>query len=577
MRSSVLDKWNAISLRTKITGVTVLVLTFGLLVSGVGTMTMLKPVLRTQLDKQLDAAAQNVNPYIYPSDSNSDGKVAGSPGSTPTYFVALYDDKGNFVKRNWLDKDSNDLPAIPTSLSLQDGVACAKNNITDRPSIDKRSSFRSLCTIVSFTDSNPTPNGTAIVAVSTGQINAIIASYLSIFLVLGIVVVVVGAVLTRMIVGTTFAPLRQVELTAAAIADGDFSQRLGGATPNTEVGRLNRSLNTMLNRIDRAFKDRARTIEQMRRFVGDASHELRTPLVSVRGYAELYRMGALQKPEDVAQAMERIEKEAIRMGGLVEDLLQLARLDETKPLELAPVDLLPLARDAALDANAAHPGRAVTVVTSLPPVSVPMPGPSANGRVAKDAADRGAERLGTPQTSNGNGTGPISFAGATLARLRGRRPRRTDVGTETVPLELHEIPAPATVQPIVLAQENRLRQVLNNLIGNAVRYTRDDTPIEIGVVVEADTQRARLDVIDHGDGIPPEIREKIFQRFWRADTSRTRETGGSGLGLAIVSSIVAAHNGTVNVVETPGGGATFQVSLPLASSPSAPQGIPPGS
>jgi two-component system OmpR family sensor kinase len=115
--------------------------------------------------------------------------------------------------------------------------------------------------------------------------------------------------------------------------------------------------------------------------------------------------------------------------------------------------------------------------------------------------------------------------------------------------------------------------VLNNLIGNAVRYTKDDSPIEIGVVVEADTQRARLDVIDHGDGIPPEIREKIFQRFWRADTSRARETGGSGLGLAIVSSIVAAHNGTVNVVETPGGGATFQVSLPLASSPSAPQGI----
>jgi two-component system OmpR family sensor kinase len=155
--------------------------------------------------------------------------------------------------------------------------------------------------------------------------------------------------------------------------------------------------------------------------------------------------------------------------------------------------------------------------------------------------------------------------------LRGRRPRKQDFGTETVPLDLHDIPEPATVQPIVLAQENRLRQVLNNLIGNAVRYTKDGTPIEIGVVVEADTQRARLDVIDHGEGIPPEIREKIFQRFWRADTSRTRDTGGSGLGLAIVSSIVAAHNGTVNVVETPGGGATFQVSLPLAGSPSAPQ------
>jgi two-component system OmpR family sensor kinase len=425
-----------------------------------------------------------------------------------------------------------------------------------------------VCTVISYIDSNPTANGTAIVAVSTGQSNAIIASYLSIFLVIGIIVVVIGAVLTRMLVGNTFGPLRQVELTAAAIADGDFSQRLGGATPNTEVGRLNRSLNTMLNRIDRAFKDRARTIEQMRRFVGDASHELRTPLVSVRGYAELYRMGALQKPEDVAQAMERIEKEAIRMGGLVENLLQLARLDETRPLELMPVDLLPLAKDAALDANAAHPGREVTVTTSLPPVHIPQPAPS-----SREGASPVPTRV--PPATNGNGTGPISFAGATLARLRGRRTRRVDVGTETVPLDLHEIPAPVTMQAMVMAEENKLRQVLNNLIGNAVRYTPDASPIEIGVVVEPDTRRARLDVIDHGDGIPPEIREKIFQRFWRADTSRARETGGSGLGLAIVSSIVAAHNGMVEVVETPGGGATFRVSLPLADSPSAPRSIQP--
>src|SRR5690606_4470509 len=115
---------------------------------------------------------------------------------------------------------------------------------------------------------------------------------------------------------------------------------------NTEVGRLNRSLNTMLARIDKAVADRDRALDQMRRFVGDASHELRTPLVSLRGYAELYRMGALQKPDDVAQAMDRIEREAIRMGALVEDLLELARLEEARPLELAAVDLLPIAQDA---------------------------------------------------------------------------------------------------------------------------------------------------------------------------------------------------------------------------------------
>ncbi len=135
---------------------------------------------------------------------------------------------------------------------------------------------------------------------------------------------------------STFSPLRDVEATAARFAAGDYGQRLGGATPNTEVGRLNRSLNTMLARIDRAFAESRGTVDQMRRFVGDASHELRTPLVSLRGYAELYRMGAIQDPDDVAQAMDRIEREAIRMGGLVEDLLELARLDEAKPLELAP-------------------------------------------------------------------------------------------------------------------------------------------------------------------------------------------------------------------------------------------------
>ena len=248
-----------------------------------------------------------------------------------------------------------------------------------------------------------------IIAISSKDTERLLAVYLTIFLGFGLGVVLVGALLTRMLVTSTFTPLREVERTAAAIADGDFSQRLGGATPNTEVGRLNRSLNTMLNRIDRAFRDRARTIEQMRRFVGDASHELRTPLVSVRGYAELYRMGALQSPDEVAQAMDRIEKEAIRMGGLVEDLLALARLDEAKPLELAEVDLVPLARDAALDAMAANPRRTVTVIAPEELGGADAAGPAPELEVELEA-DLPA-------------TGAISFAGATLARLRGRRPR----------------------------------------------------------------------------------------------------------------------------------------------------------
>ncbi|WP_368086584.1 sensor histidine kinase [Leifsonia sp. CL154] len=124
-----------------------------------------------------------------------------------------------------------------------------------------------------------------------------------------------------------------------------------------------------------------------------------------------------------------------------------------------------------------------------------------------------------------------------------------------------------------MAEENKLRQVVTNLMGNALRYTPEGSPIEIAVQIDHRTERALLEVRDHGEGIPPQIREKIFQRFWRADTSRARETGGSGLGLAIVSSIVTAHRGTVEVVDTPGGGATFRVSLPLAGSAAAPKPV----
>ncbi len=130
----------------------------------------------------------------------------------------------------------------------------------------------------------------------------------------------------------------------------------------TEVGRLKSAINAMLGRVDAAISQRDSSVRQMRRFIGDASHELRTPLVTVRGYAELYRMGAISGDDDVAQAMDRIEKEAMRMGVLVEDLLALARLDERRDVVIGPVDLRPIARDAALDVRATSPQRSVTVI-----------------------------------------------------------------------------------------------------------------------------------------------------------------------------------------------------------------------
>jgi two-component system OmpR family sensor kinase len=573
MHEKLAAKWSSISLRSKITGVTVLLLTVGLLVSGIGTMAMLKQYVIQQVDQSLQTEALTaLNEFTASALPNSAPSEVSSE-----YFVALYDANGNLVERTWRGRPHDELPVVSMPLDLQ-AVTQQDGRTLELYNASHDTTF--LAVAVPFVISPQGTYGTMLMAVSLKPTENTMATYLTIFLGFGAGVVLLGALLTRLLVTTTFAPLRETERTAASIADGDFSQRLGGATPNTEVGRLNRSLNIMLNRIDGAFKDRARTIDQMRRFVGDASHELRTPLVSVRGYAELYRMGALQTPDEVAQAMQRIEKEAIRMGGLVEDLLELARLDETKPLALHPVDLVPLAHDAALDAMASSPGRVVSVLTPTPvvvddadQVEVETGEVLPVGTSAAGAASAGSTGAFTgPSTSAP--TGAISFAGATLARLRTRRPRKTDTA---VPDAAPTAPLPVATAAIVMAEENKIRQVITNLMGNAMRFTSPDSPIELEVEVDCAARTASIAVIDHGDGIPPQIREKIFQRFWRADSSRARETGGSGLGLAIVAAIVASHNGTVDVVDTPGGGATIRVSLPLSNTSQAPQPLTPNS
>jgi two-component system OmpR family sensor kinase len=479
MSVSLNDRWNAISLRTKVTGVTVLLLTIGLLTSGVGTMAMLKPALLGQLDSQLQAVKQDLSSVLSVNSSGTSSQAA------PTdYYYAVYSASGILLEQNWNDKAEAIRPSLPNGISTADAAALNGAVFPIRSNND-RTLYHAIAIPVTFTNSSAMV-GTVVIALSTASVDRLMTTYLSIFLGLGIAVVIVGALLTRFLVTTTFAPLREVERTAVAIADGDYSQRLPNSSPtNTEVGRLNRSLNVMLARIDRAFADRAKTIDQMQRFVGDASHELRTPLVSVRGYAELYRMGALKTKKDVAQAMDRIEKEAIRMGELVEDLLELARLDETRPLDITTFDLLAVANDAALDAQAFDPERTVTVVG--------------------DSVE-------------------------------------------------------------IAAEENKIRQVVTNLMGNALRFTNSGTPLEIVISSDSQAGEATISIVDHGDGIPPQIREKIFERFWRADNSRTRETGGSGLGLAIVASIVNAHHGRIDVTETPGGGATFSVTLPLQHS-----------
>src|SRR4051794_31696105 len=300
-------------------------------------------------------------------------------------------------------------------------------------------------------------------------------------LVIGVVLLLLGA-LAWWVVRLGLRPLDRMGDTAGAIARGDLSRRVSPADERTEVGRLGLALNAMLGQIEKAFAERQASENRLRQFLADASHELRTPLQSIRGYAELFRIGAVRKPADTEKAMGRIEDESARMGALVENLLTLARLDQVPEVTRKPVDLAALARDAADDARAVAPDRDV--------------------------------RLDADQ--------PVT----------------------------------------VMGDSSQLRQVLGNLMRNALTHTPAGTPIDLAVTNGA--AAAVVEVRDHGPGLPTDDTDALFERFWRADPGRERGRGGAGLGLSIVAAIVAAHGGSVKAANADRGGAVFTISLPLS-------------
>jgi two-component system OmpR family sensor kinase len=295
------------------------------------------------------------------------------------------------------------------------------------------------------------------------------------------------AAVAWLLVRVGLLPLDRIGHTASRIAGGDLSHRVAVADSRTEVGRVGLALNAMLDRLEGAFTERQASEDRLRQFIADASHELRTPLASIRGYAELFRMGAAREPQEVERAMSRIEDEAARMGVLVEDLLTLARLDQIADAPHSEVDLAQLAEDAAGDARATAPDRPIAL-----------------------------EHEGTT---------------------------------------------------VVLGDAHQLRQVLANLLRNALVHTPEATPIQITVAGEGED--VRLEVRDHGPGLPTDDPDSLFERFWRAEGGRERGKSGAGLGLAIVAAIVAAHGGRVSASNAAGGGAAFVVTLPAAPIPAA--------
>ncbi|MFG2001807.1 sensor histidine kinase [Spirillospora sp. NPDC048911] len=214
----------------------------------------------------------------------------------------------------------------------------------------------------------PGGRGTLVMAMRTTDQDSLIGRTFGTLFTVTLLVLGGVAFLAWRAIRRALRPLDEIAETAGAIGGGDLARRVDAPGPKTEVGRLGAALNAMLAQIESAFRERAASEDRLRRFVADASHELRTPVATVRGYAELFRRGAADRPEDLAKAMRRIESEAERMGRLVDEMLLLARLDQGRPLEREPVDLAVLAADAVADAGAVEPDRPLALEADGPVV-----------------------------------------------------------------------------------------------------------------------------------------------------------------------------------------------------------------
>jgi two-component system OmpR family sensor kinase len=549
-------------LRTKLISAVLVLVIMALVAISIASVVVLRSYLYTQQDNTLRDTFGRV--------STSSLQVLPNvpyPAGPPGMIVAVQQPGSQLVPNNsgphfpglgrWHPPQS--LPKLPTSGNWANSRTGVMITV---PAQSGGDTWRVLAqtTQVINDATGAQQTGILVVATDLGQVGAEIQRLITIELIVGGAIVIVLAIAAVAVIQTNLRPLNDIELTAGQIARGHLDHRVPERDPRTEIGSLGHSLNVMLTRIENAFHAQEESEqaaheseERMRRFIADASHELRTPLTTIRGFAEYYRQrGGVRKdqirssgtehgfsppanghspdgtapeglsPEDLDRIMKRLEAEASRMGLLVEDLLELARLDQQRPLDVMPVDLLMLAADAVQDARIVAPDR---------------------------------------------------------------------------PIDLTVAPGAAF---IVDGDEPRLRQVIANLVNNALTHTPTGTPVRVriasgtlvpppagppgsgpwtadGVVTAGRSggpgrpvPAVVLDVEDDGPGMTTEQAQRVFERFFRADQARNRASGGTGLGLAIVAGLVAAHGGTVSVRTAPGDGADFQVKLPL--SPDAAQG-----
>jgi signal transduction histidine kinase len=460
------------SLRVRVMATAALLVTVTSVVTGgLGTV-LLRQYLLSRADRKIDTLSAQAGRLL--SQAHADRTAPAAPQLPTDFLIEIIGSDGR-VQLLLGSRPDEPLPNIPAARLGATAVFTVGG-----PGHQWRAEVRTL------------PGGRhAVAAFDLGSIDSTIGHMELADALAGAAAIAALACVGLPLVRISLAPLGRIEKTAEAIAAGDLSRRIIRPRERTEVGRLAAALNTMLGRIEAAYRVReegeARAVsseDRMRRFVGDASHELRTPLTAIVGLSELYlQQGGAPTQADVTRMMTGIHAEADRIRLLVDDLLLLAEFDQARPLDSRPVDLASIAAEAVQAARAARRDRVVTL--------------AASGLV------------------------------------------------------------------IVDADQARLRQVIDTLIGNAFQHTPAGTPVT--VTVDAGLCHGQLAVTDQGPGMTAEQAARAFERFYRADPARSRAGGGTGLGLSIVAALVTAHRGTVAVETEPGKGATFIVRLPLTT------------
>ncbi len=515
-----------------------------LVVAGSLMIGILHRQLIAQIDDQLRSSASQLSATItastqtrtatavVPSDYYVQSLFINSDGSFETGFVFLSEETlAKAGKPNLTEITSLD------TCSSQTGMTCPE---TVGSSVDGASWRIAIVQISSDQDAV----GLLIIGLPLVDATDTLYSTAYSFVLASISLLLSTGLLGFYLVRRSLRPLKTIEGVAGQIAGGDLSSRIPPAPPTTEVGSLSASLNTMLGQIEQSFAAQQASELRQRQFVADASHELRTPLAVISGYTQLYFSGGI--PEDsYDDVMGRIQSESKRMTSLVQDLLTLARLDADRPLDIAEINLVELARNTQSDLHALDSDRQVSVcglTGEHPPEEVLLQ----------------ADRNQITQVF-------VNLAGNIARYTPSGSPVEIALGVvsaESLPPEILALQgASATKRGSVRTDNTEIND--EDLSKNVSTNNDDSKTNDKNLSTKESISYTIVEFRDHGPGIPKNEQTKVFERFYRSDKSRSRAIGGSGLGLAIVSSIMAKHGGKVWMSTTDPQGLTVHLALPL--------------